>query len=58
MGIYQLYHSSRTSKDQEFYKRQAKSLEDRIDTLIYELYDITEIEKKLIEATLIGIERV
>ncbi|HQU92397.1 MAG TPA: hypothetical protein PLK77_08880, partial [Pyrinomonadaceae bacterium] len=40
---------ARTDKDREFYERYCENLDSQIDDLVYQLYDITPEERKIIE---------
>ncbi len=42
---------ARTDSDKRFYERFCESLDQQIDTLVYQLYDITPDERKIIEGT-------
>ncbi len=38
-----------TDKDKTFYERYCDSLDEKIDTLVYDLYELTADEIKIIE---------
>ena len=40
---------ARTDKDREFYERYCENLDRQIDEVVYQLYDITPDERKIIE---------
>lgn len=42
---------AQTDKDKEFYKRFCSSLDAQIDRLVYDLYDLTEKERRIIESS-------
>jgi hypothetical protein len=41
--------AARTDRDKEFYERFSATLDAQIDDLVYQLYDITPEERKIIE---------
>jgi len=43
--------AARTDRDKEFYERFCTTLDAQIDDLVYQLYDITPEEKKIIEGS-------
>lgn len=42
--------NAHTDKDKVFYERYCSSLDTQIDDLVYQLYDITPDERKIIES--------
>ena len=40
---------ARTDRDREFYERYCENLDRQIDDLVYQLYDISPEERKIIE---------
>lgn len=40
---------ARTERDRELYERYCENLDRQIDDLVYQLYDITPEERKIIE---------
>jgi hypothetical protein len=49
IGAKKALAEARTDKDREFYERFCEKLDRDIDDLIYQLYDITQEERKIIE---------
>jgi hypothetical protein len=43
------YHDARMERDKELYERQIKFVDSQIDRLVYELYELTEEEVKVVE---------
>ena len=41
--------AARTDRDKEFYERFSATLDAQIDDIVYQLYDITSEERKIIE---------
>ncbi len=40
---------AQTDRDKQFYERFCESLDKQIDNLVYDLYEITNEERKIIE---------
>jgi len=47
-----LYHNAKTESDKKLYKHKIDLIDKQIDTLVYELYGLTENEIKIIEESL------
>jgi hypothetical protein len=43
------YHDTRMDQDKELYERQIKMVDTQIDRRVYELYELTEEETKVVE---------
>jgi len=43
------YHETRMERDKELYERQIKIVDTQIDRLVYDLYELTEVEVKVVE---------
>jgi hypothetical protein len=43
------HHEARMERDKELYERQIKIVDTQIDRLVYELYELTEEEMKMVE---------
>jgi hypothetical protein len=43
------HHEAKMERDKELYERQIKVVDNQIDRLIYDLYGLTEEEKKVVE---------
>jgi hypothetical protein len=43
------YHEGRMERDKELYERQIKIVDAQIDRLVYDLYELTEEEIKVVE---------
>ena len=43
------HHESRTNRDKELYERQIRIVDAQIDRLVYDLYELTEEEVKVVE---------
>ena len=48
------HHETRMDRDKELYERQIRIVDAQIDRLVYELYGLTEEEKKIIEEPELG----
>ena len=44
------YHNAKSEDDKKLYKRIIDQLDSQIDVLVYNLYDLTEEEIKVVEA--------
>ena len=42
------YHDARMEQDKELYERQIKIVDAQIDRLVYDLYELTEEEVKVV----------
>ncbi|MBC2699480.1 MAG: hypothetical protein HF976_04885 [ANME-2 cluster archaeon] len=43
------YHEVRMERDKELYERQINIVDEQIDRLVYDLYELTEEEIKVVE---------
>ncbi|RZB32695.1 MAG: hypothetical protein AEth_00373 [Candidatus Argoarchaeum ethanivorans] len=43
------YYEARLERDKELYERQIKISDARIDKLVYDLYELTDVEVKVVE---------
>jgi hypothetical protein len=43
------HHEARMERDKKLYERQIKVVDTQIDRLVYDLYGLTEEEKKVVE---------
>ena len=50
MVILQANESARAEQDQTFYESKCATLDRQIDTLVYELYDLTPAEIAIVES--------
>jgi hypothetical protein len=46
------HHEARMERDNELYERQIKIADAQIDRLVYDLYELTEVEVKVVEKNL------
>jgi len=54
LELHKKYHEARMERDKELYERQIKILDAQIDRLVYELYGLSEEEKKVVERVELG----
>jgi hypothetical protein len=47
------YHEMRMDQDKELYERQIKMVDAQIDRVVYDLYELTEEEIKVVEESVI-----
>jgi hypothetical protein len=52
------YHETRMEQDKELYERQIKMVDAQIDSLVYDLYGLTEEEVKVVNGARIKIGKV
>jgi hypothetical protein len=50
LEVQEKYHEARMERDKELYERQIKIVDAQIDRLVYDLYELTEEEVKVVEA--------
>ena len=43
------HHEARMERDKELYERQIRIVDTQIDRLVYDLYELTEEEMKMVE---------
>ena len=50
LEIQKQLHSAKTESDKQFYQKKADIIDKQIDTLVYELYGLTDEEIKIVES--------